>query len=178
MPKLVDDIDPKTIPLAVIQKVLQNLLMEGVHIRDMRTIIETISEHATKSQDSNELTSLVRVQLGRAITQQLFPESNEVTVIAFEQNLENLLLQAMQGGNAKSNVIEPGLADTLVQKTSVAARQQETMGLTPVLLVPAPLRAALAKFLRRAVPHLRVVSHEELPETKTIRVVSLIGGQV
>lgn len=178
MPKLVDDIDPKIIPLAVIQKVLQNLLMEGVHIRDMRTIIETISEHAMKSQDPHELTSLVRVQLGRAITQQLFPESNEVTVIAFEQNLENLLLQAMQGGNAKGNVIEPGLADTLVQKTSVAARQQETMGLTPVLLVPAPLRAALAKFLRRAVPHLRVVSHEELPETKTIRVVSLIGGQV
>lgn len=177
MPKLVEDIDPKTIPLSVIQKVLQNLLMEGVHIRDMRTIIETISEHAIKTQDPTELTALVRVQLGRAITQQLFPESNEVTVIAFEQQLENLLLQAMQG-NSKNTVIEPGLADTLVQKATVAAKQQETMGLTPVLLVPAPLRAALAKFLRRAVPHLRVVSHDELPETKTIRVVSLIGGQV
>jgi flagellar biosynthesis protein FlhA len=178
MPKLVEDLDPKVIPLSIVQKVLQNLLTEGVHIRDMRTIIETISEHAAKLQDTNDLTALVRVQLGRAITQQLFPQGNEVTVIAFEQGLENLLLQAMQNTAGKNNVVEPSLADTLLQKTSMAAKQQENMGMTPVLLVPSPLRAALAKFLRRAVPHLRVLSHEELPDTKTIRVVSLIGGQV
>ncbi|MEQ1600909.1 MAG: flagellar biosynthesis protein FlhA [Methylophilaceae bacterium] len=174
-PKLVEDLVPKLLPLAVLQKVLQNLLIEGVHIRDMRTIIETLSEHAARSQDPAELTAIVRVQLGRAIVQQLFPEGNEVSVMAFDQNLEHLLMQAMQPGNG-SVAIEPGLADTLSQQTQAAARQQENMGMTPVLLVPGAIRAVLAKFLRRAIPQLRVLSHEELPDSKTIRVTSLIGG--
>lgn len=174
-PKLVEDLVPKLVSLSVIQKVLQNLLTEGVHIRDMRTIVETISEYATQTQDTNELTALVRVQLGRAIVQQLFPTGNEVSVMTLDNNLERLLMQAMQN-NTTGSAIEPGMAETLSRQAESAARQQEQMGMTPVLLVPAPLRAALAKFLRRAVPHLRVLSHEELPDSKTIRVTSLIGG--
>lgn len=174
-PKLVEDLVPKLMPLAVVQKVLQNLLVEGVHIRDMRTIVETLSEHASQTQDTNDLTALVRVQLGRAIVQQLFPAGNEVTVMSLDNNLERLLLQAMQN-NTGGSAMEPGMAETLSRQAEEAARQQEQMGLTPVLLVSAPLRAALAKFLRRAVPNLRVLSHEELPDSKTIRVTSLIGG--
>ncbi|HEY0843364.1 flagellar biosynthesis protein FlhA [Methylotenera sp.] len=174
-PKLIEDLVPKLMPLSVVQKVLQNLLMEGVHIRDMRTIIETLSEHASQTQDTNDLTALVRVQLGRAIVQQLFPTGNEVTVMSLDNNLERLLLQAMQN-NTGGSAMEPGMAETLSRQAEEAARQQEQMGLTPVLLVSAPLRAALAKFLRRAVPNLRVLSHEELPDSKTIRVTSLIGG--
>ncbi|PPD48133.1 MAG: flagellar biosynthesis protein FlhA [Methylotenera sp.] len=174
-PKLVEDLVPKLMPLAVVQKVLQNLLVEGVHIRDMRTIVETLSEHASQTQDTNDLTALVRVQLGRAIVQQLFPTGNEVTVMSLDNNLERLLLQAMQN-NTGGSAMEPGMAETLSRQAEEAARQQEQMGLTPVLLVSAPLRAALAKFLRRAVPNLRVLSHEELPDSKTIRVTSLIGG--
>jgi len=174
-PKLVEDLVPKLMPLAVVQKVLQNLLVEGVHIRDMRTIVETLSEHANQTQDTNDLTALVRVQLGRAIVQQLFPTGNEVTVMSLDNNLERLLLQAMQN-NTGGSAMEPGMAETLSRQAEEAARQQEQMGLTPVLLVSAPLRAALAKFLRRAVPNLRVLSHEELPDSKTIRVTSLIGG--
>jgi flagellar biosynthesis protein FlhA len=176
-PKLVEDLVPKLLPLSVLQKVLQNLLIEGVHIRDMRTIIETLSEHAARTQDPAELTATVRVQLGRAIVQQLFPEGNEISVMAFEQSLEHLLLQAMQSNATGGVAIEPGLAETLSQQTQMAARQQENMGMTPVLLVPGTLRAVLAKFLRRAVPQLRVLAHEELPDSKTIRVISLIGGQ-
>lgn len=176
-PKLVEDLVPKLMPLSVVQKVLQNLLVEGVHIRDMRTIIETLSEHGSQTQDTNDLTALVRVQLGRAIVQQLFPTGNEVTVMSLDNNLERLLLQAMQN-NTGGSAMEPGMAETLSRQAEEAARQQEQMGLTPVLLVSAPLRAALAKFLRRAVPNLRVLSHEELPDTKTIRVTSLIGGAV
>lgn len=175
-PKLVEDLVPKLLPLSVIQKVLQNLLTEGVHIRDMRTIVETLSEYATQTQDTNELTALVRVQLGRAIVQQLFPTGNEVTVMTLDHNLERLLMQAMQNNGTAGSAIEPGMAETLSRQAEDAARQQEQMGMTPVLLVSAPLRAALSKFLRRAVPHLRVLSHEELPDSKTIRVTSLIGG--
>lgn len=175
-PRLIEDLVPKTMPLSTVQKVLQNLLIEGVHIRDMRTIIETLSEHAPRMADAADLTAVVRVQLGRAIVQQLFPEGNEVSVMTFDHQLETLLMQAMQAG-AENAAIEPGLAETLASQTERAAKQQEQMGMTPVLLVPAPLRAVLAKFLRRAIPHLRVLSHDELPDSKTIRVTSLIGGR-
>jgi flagellar biosynthesis protein FlhA len=175
-PKLIEDLVPKLLPLSVVQKVLQNLLAERVHIRDMRTIIETLSEHAPHTQDINDLTSLVRIQLGRAIVQQLFPNSNEVTVMSLDNNLERILLQAMQGNQAGGPVIEPGLAETLSRETEQAAMQQEQLGMTPILLVPGVLRQSLSKFLRRLVPNLCVLAHEELPDTKTIRVTNLIGG--
>ncbi|MCB5187976.1 flagellar biosynthesis protein FlhA [Methylobacillus caricis] len=176
-PKLVEDLVPKLLSLSVVQKVLQNLLVEGVHIRDMRTIIETLSEHAPRVQDTDDLTALVRIQLGRAIVQQLFPSGNEVPVMTLDHNLERLLLQALQSTASGGAAIEPGLADTLSTQTANAAKQQEQMGMAPVLLVPGALRTALSRFLRRAVPRLRVLAHEELPDTKTIRVTSLIGGQ-
>jgi flagellar biosynthesis protein FlhA len=176
-PKLVEDLTPKLLSLSVIQKVLQNLLSEGVHIRDMRTIVETLSEHASHTQDTSELTAHVRVRLGRAIVQQLFPVGNEISVMTLDNNLERILMQATQANNATGAAIEPSLAETLSRQTELAAHQQEQMGMSPVLLVAAPLRAALSKFLRRAIPRLRVISHEELPDTKTIRVTNLIGGQ-
>ena len=175
-PKLVEDLVPKLLPLAVIQKVLQNLLMERVHIRDMRTIIETLCEHATHTQDINELTALVRIQLGRAIVQQLFPNTNEVSVMTLNNNLERLLMQALQSNSSAGPVIEPGLAETLSREAEIAAKQQEQLGMTPILLVPGALRMALSKFLRRLIPGLCVLSHEELPDSKTIRVTNLIGG--
>lgn len=176
-PKVVEDLTPKLLPLSAVQKVLQNLLTEGVHIRDMRTIVETLSEHANQTQDTAELTALVRIKLGRAIVQQLFPTGNEIPVLALDNSLEKLLLQATQANNAGGAAIEPSLAESLSSQAEAAAYQQEQMGLSPVLLVAAPLREALSKFLRRAIPRLRVLSHEELPDTKTIRVTNLIGGQ-
>ncbi|MGX9220800.1 flagellar biosynthesis protein FlhA [Massilia varians] len=173
-PKLVEDLVPKVVSLSTLQKVLQNLLLEGVHIRDMRTIIECLSEYAGQTQDPNELTAMVRVALGRAIVQQLFPGTNELSVMTLDNRLERLLMQAM-GAGGDSTGIEPGLADTIAQQAANAAAQQEQMGLSPVLLVPAPLRVLLSRFLRRAVPQLKVLSHNEIPETKTIRVTSLVG---
>lgn len=176
-PKLVEDLIPKLLPISAVQKVLQNLLTEGVHIRDMRTIIDTLSEYATRTQDTNELTTQVRVKLGRAIVQQLFPGNAEMTVMSLDGNLERLLMQAMIA-NSEGTSIEPGLADTLSRQTELATQQQVQMGMTPVLIVPAQLRVALAKFLRRAIPNLRVLSQEELPDSKTIRVTNLIGGSL
>jgi len=176
-PKLVEDLVPKLIPLSTLQKVLQNLLVEGVHIRDMRTIIETLAEHAIVTQEANELTALVRIALGRAIVQQLFPASNELSVMTLDNRLERLLMQALQASGPDGAGIEPGLADTLAAQAEKATRHQEQMGLTPVLLVPGPLRALLSRFLRRALPQLKVLSHAELPDSKTIKVTSLVGGQ-
>jgi flagellar biosynthesis protein FlhA len=177
-PKLVEDLIPKMLSLSSLQKVLQNLLIEGVHIRDMHTIIETLTEHTSHTSDVNELTALVRVALGRAIVQQLFPAGDELSVMTLDNRLERLLTQALQASGPEGAGIEPGLADTIAAQAEAATRQQEAMGLTPVLLVPAQLRTLLSRFLRRALPQLKVLSHAEVPDSKTIRVTSLVGGQV
>ena len=174
-PKLVEYLVPKILSLSSLQKVLQNLLVEGVHIRDMRSVIEALAEYAPQTQDPAELTAVVRVALGRAIVQQLFPGTNELSVMTLDNRLERLLMQALGAGGEGAG-IEPGLADTIAQQAGHAANQQEQMGLTPVLLVPGPLRAMLSRFLRRALPQLKVLSHNEIPETKTIRVTSLVGA--
>ncbi|MBU3603361.1 flagellar biosynthesis protein FlhA [Polynucleobacter sp. AP-Kaivos-20-H2] len=176
-PKLVEDLIPKLLTVSVVQKVLQNLLAEGVTIRDMRTIMETLIEYAPHTQDPAELTAKVRIKLGRAITHQLFPDSDEMSVISLENNLERLLMQAVSGSGDNSS-IEPGIAKTLANEANEAAKEQERNGHSPVLLVASPLRATLAKFLKRVTPNLRVLSHEELPDSKTIRVANLIGGSV
>ncbi|EGF32617.1 Flagellar biosynthesis protein FlhA [Oxalobacteraceae bacterium IMCC9480] len=177
MPKLVEDLVPKMVSISTLQKVLQNLLNEGVHIRDMRTIIECLAEQSSQVQEANELTALVRIALGRAIVQDIFPGTNELSVMALDNRLERLLMQALQASGPDGAGIEPGLADTLQYQTQQAAQHQEQLGLTPVLLVPAPLRALLSRFLRRALPQLKVLSHAELPDTKTIKVTSLVGAQ-
>ena len=176
-PKLVEDLVPKMLSLSALQKVLQNLLAEGVHIRDMRTIIETLAEFTPHTQDPNELTAQVRVALGRAIVQQLFPAGGELSVMTLDNRLERLLMQAMASGGGEAAGIEPGLADTIAQQAAAATAQQEALGVTPVLLVPGALRPLLSKFLRRALPQLKVLSHSEIPETKTIRVTALVGAQ-
>ncbi len=173
-PKLLEDLVPKQMSLSALQKVLQNLLNEGVHIRDMRTIVETLCEHASRISDPAELTELVRGALGRAIVQQLFPAPSELSVITLDAQLERVLMTALQAGGA---AIEPGLADTLSTQAEKTVKRQEQSGLTPVLLVPAPLRPLLSRFLRRALPQLAVLSHAEVPESRMVRVTGLIGAQ-
>ncbi|WP_147198456.1 flagellar biosynthesis protein FlhA [Pantoea sp. CCBC3-3-1] len=172
MPKLTEDLIPGVITLTTLHKVLQNLLAEKVSIRDMRTIIETLAEHATVQTDPHELTSVVRVALGRAITQQWYPGNGEVQVIGLDTTLERLLLQALQGGGG----LEPGLADRLLAQAQNALAQQEALGAPPVLLVNHPLRALLARFLRRNLPQLMVISNLELTDNRQIRMTSTIGG--
>jgi flagellar biosynthesis protein FlhA len=174
-PKLVEDLVPKQLPLSTLQRVLQNLLEEGVNIRDMRTIIETLAEHVARTQDPLELTAQIRIALGRAIAQQLYPGSNEIQVLALEPGLERILGQALSGGGDGSG-IEPGLADTLLRETAAAAQRQEDLGLPAVLLVPGNLRWLLSRFLRRAVPQLKVLANGEVPDSRTIKVTTIIGA--
>jgi len=165
---------PKVLPLGTLHKVLQNLLAEEVPIRDMRTILDVMAEHAPMVKDATELTSLTRVALSRAIVQQLFPEDAQLQVIGLDASLEQVLQQALgsQGG------IEPGLADRLLQETQAAVERQEQLGVAPVLVVPHGLRVLLARFLRRSIARLHVLSQAEIPETRHIRVTATLGGPV
>jgi flagellar biosynthesis protein FlhA len=175
-PKLVEDLTPKLLPVATVQKILQNLLEEQVHIRDMRSILETLAEHVGRTQDADELTAAARTALGRAIIHETFGGAQELQVMALEPNLEHILMQALASRGDTGVGLEPGLAERLVRETVQAVERQESAGLPAVLLSPPAIRPVLARFLRRSAPGLKVLSHAEVPDGKTIRIVSLIGG--
>jgi flagellar biosynthesis protein FlhA len=175
-PKLMDDLVPKLIPLASLQRILANLLEEGVHIRDMRTIVETLTDGATRSTDVGDLTALVRAALRASITQTLFGTARELPVIALDQELEKVLTQSL-GAPGEAAAFEPGLVDLLQRGAAAAAKRQEDAGLTPTLLVPDRLRVPLARLLKRAAPRLRVLGHAEIPETSSVRVSNVLGAR-
>ncbi|MDP3617421.1 MAG: FHIPEP family type III secretion protein, partial [Rhodoferax sp.] len=172
-PMLIQDLVPKTLSLTTLQKVLQNLLDEEVSIRDMRTILDVLAEHAPSVSDTTELTSLIRLALGRAIVQQIYPGNEELQVIGLDSSLDRVLLQAL--GN--SSGLEPGLADSLLRETQSAIDRQAQLGLPSVLVVQHPLRVLLARFLRRNLTQLKVLSHAEIPDSRTIKVTATIGGR-
>ncbi|MBV8680420.1 MAG: flagellar biosynthesis protein FlhA [Aquitalea sp.] len=173
-PKLVEDLVPKVVPIGILQKVLQQLLTDGIHIRDFRTILETLADHIGTTQDVDDLTSSVRTALARVIVQQLFPGENELPLMTLDPALENVLSQAV---NSKTGGgLEPGLAENLLSSAAQQAEQVEIQGYNPVLLTPPGLRPLLARFLRRALPQLRVISHNEVPDNKSIRIIAVIGG--
>jgi flagellar biosynthesis protein FlhA len=172
-PKLIDEVVPKLVPIGVFQKVLQLLLEEGVHIRDIRTIIESLAEHATLTTDPTELARRVRTALSPAIVQQIYGPTKELEVIAIEPGLERLLTQAL-GGGAQS-ALDPGVADMLTRSAAQVANQQEEQGVPACLLVPDAIRSAMARLLRRAAPRLQVLAHSEIPDTHLIRIGPILG---
>jgi flagellar biosynthesis protein FlhA len=173
-PKLVEDLVPKVVPLGILQKVLQQLLIDGIHIRDLRTIVETLSDHMATTQDIDELTAVVRTALGRVIVQQLFPGETELPLLTLDPALENVLMQAVQ--SQAGGGLEPGLAENLLSSAAQESEQVEVQGYNPVLLTPPALRPLLARFMRRPLPQLRVISHNEIPDNKSIRIIAVIGG--
>jgi flagellar biosynthesis protein FlhA len=173
-PKLIEELVPKVVPVGILQKVLQQLLTEGIHIRDFRTIVETLADHIASTQDVDELTSAVRTALSRVIVQQLFPGESELPLMTLDPALENVLMQAVQ--SKAGGGLEPGLAETLLSSAARETEQVEVQGHNPVLLTPPPLRSLLARFLRRPLPQMRVISHNEIPDNKSIRIIAVIGG--
>ncbi|SDD23313.1 flagellar biosynthesis protein FlhA [Paraburkholderia lycopersici] len=173
-PSLVDDLVPKVLPVTTLQKVLQNLLEEGVPIRDMRTIMESLAEHAPRMTDAHDLTAAVRISLGRAITQQWFPGNADMQVMGLDANLERVLSQTLTSGPNPG--LEPGLAHTLLTQTEQAIGRQQALGLAPVMLVQHALRPMLSRFLRRSLPQLKVLSYAEVPDTRNVKVVNVIGA--
>ncbi|HJW81773.1 MAG TPA: flagellar biosynthesis protein FlhA [Acidiferrobacterales bacterium] len=173
-PKLVEDLVPKTLPLGTVVKVLQNLLEEKVPIRDIRSIAETLADHAAQSQDAGVLTGVVRMALARSIVQQINGMNAELPVITLDPALEQILQQPLQGG-ADGAGFEPGLAERLQKSLVEVTQRQETAGQPAVLLVPPGLRAMLARFLRHAVPGLTVLAYNEIPGNKQVRIVATVG---
>ncbi|MEZ2416798.1 flagellar biosynthesis protein FlhA [Luteibacter sp. RCC_6_2] len=174
-PKLVEDLVPKRLSLGVVVKVLQNLLAERVPIRNFRGIVESLAEHAGQSQDPGVLAAAVRVTLGRQIVQEIAGLGTEVPVITLAPELEQILLQSLQGGGPAGAAVEPGLADRLQQSVADAARRQEAAGEPAVLLVSPALRPWLSRFTRHVAQNLHVLAYNEVPDNRRVKLVTALG---
>ncbi|GAA5213947.1 flagellar biosynthesis protein FlhA [Corallincola platygyrae] len=174
-PKLVEGLVPEMLPLGHIAKVLQNLLNEGVPIRDMRSIAQTLKEYALKSQDPDVLTAACRISLRRMICQEINGIDEEMPVITLAPELEQMLHQSMQAAGNEGAGIEPGLAERMQAALTESAQQQELAGQPAILLTSGILRATLAKFVKNTIPSLRVLSYQEIPDDKQIKIISSIG---
>ncbi|WP_102363712.1 flagellar biosynthesis protein FlhA [Vibrio cyclitrophicus] len=175
-PKLVEGFVPDQLPLGVVVKVLQNLLNEAIPIRDIRTIVQTLSEYSSKSQEPDILTAAVRISLKRLIVQEINGIEPELPVITLIPELEQILHQTMQASGGESAGIEPGLAERLQTSLSNATQEQELKGEPAVLLTSGVLRSTLAKFVKNTIPSLRVLSYQEIPDEKQIRIVQAVGN--
>lgn len=176
-PKLVEDLVPKTLSLGTIVKVLQSLLKEAVPIRDMRSIAETLADNGTRSQDPDELTSYVRVALGRSIIQNIIGVAPEMPVVTLDPALEQLLLESVQGASNGAMGIEPGMADRLFKSLEQVTQQQEIKGEASILVVAPPIRAYLSKLIRHTIRGMHVMAYNEIPDNKQIKVVATVGNE-
>jgi flagellar biosynthesis protein FlhA len=173
-PKLIEDVIPKMVGIATVQKVLQLLLEEGVHIRDMRSIVECLAEHASTVTEPRRTGPPHPHPPGPVIVQQIYGPTRELDVIALEPELERLVTQALTSPHGAA--LDPGVADTLTRQAADTARRAEDLGNPACLLVPDLIRAPMARLLKRAAPRLKVLGHSEIPETHSIRIGSIIGG--
>jgi flagellar biosynthesis protein FlhA len=174
-PKLIEDLVPKLLPMSVVVKVLQNLLMERVPIRNLRTVCEALAEFAPKTQDPAALVAGVRVALGRSIVQGIAGLRDELPVITLDATLEQTLQDSMVASSDSGPGFEPGLADRIQQSLADSARRQESAGEPAVLLVAPKLRPWVARLMRYSTPNLAVLAYNEIPENRRIRVIAAVG---
>ncbi|MES9930236.1 MAG: flagellar biosynthesis protein FlhA [Candidatus Thiodiazotropha sp. 6PDIVS] len=175
-PKLVEDLVSKTLSLSVVTKILQNLLSEHVPIRDFRTIAETLAEQSTRSQDPNVLTASVRVALSRGIVQKLIGTTDEIPVAVLDPGLEQLLQRTLQASEDGQAGFEPGLAERLQNALAETQASMESQGQQSVLLVAAPIRSWMARFAKHTAPGMHILSYNEVPDNRQIKVISTIGN--
>lgn len=176
-PKLVEGLVPKVIAMPVVVKVLQNLLNEGIPIRDMRTIAETIAENASNGSDAEQLTAVVRVALRRMITRQINGMDEELSVITIDSELEQIWLKSMQTGGEIGLGMEPGLAERFYRSLADSTQRQEVSGKPAVLLVNPVLRPWLARLMKTTVPTLKVLAYNEISDNKQLKVIANIGNE-
>ncbi len=178
-PKLAETL-PTKLSVSLLLKVLQNLLSEQVPIRDVRTIAETLADVSVTSQDVVVLTGAVRIALSRMIIQEINGNESELPVMTLDPQLEQMLLksyqQSQQTGGSEGLMLEPGMAERLQKSLNEAAQRQEAAGKPSVLLVAAPVRPLMAKFVRYGTQQIHVLSYQEIPENKQITIVSTVGG--
>ncbi len=177
-PKLVEDLVPGKMALGIITRTLQNLLTEGVPIRDMRSIVEALSDSAGKTQDPEQLTGYVRPKLGRMIVQELVDNKDSLPVMTLAPDLEQLLHNVLtNGGPGQSVVIEPGLAESLFAALRDAGRIVEDDGNPAVLVVAPSIRPWLSKMIRHRIPEMTVLSYTEIPDDQAVKVIYTVEAQ-
>ena len=174
-PKLVDGFIPDVMSLGTVVKVMQNLLNEGVSIRDLKTIVQTLLEYGPKSADTEVLTAAVRISLKRMIVQEISGPETEIPVITLAPELEQMLHQSMQATGGEGPNIEPSLAERMQKSLEDASQRQEMVGQPAILLTSGMLRSTLSRFVKHTIPNLRVISYQEVPDEKQIRIVSAVG---
>lgn len=175
-PKLVNGLVPGVVNLGLLTMILQNLLNETVPIRDMRTILETLVEYAPKSQDPEVLTAACRIGLRRLILQDIVGGDNLIPVITLAPDLEKVLHKSLETGGANGIGIEPGLADRMQRSLYEATQNQELSGEPAILLTSGILRSTLSRFVKNTIPGLRVLSYQEIPDDKQIKIVYVVGN--
>jgi flagellar biosynthesis protein FlhA len=177
-PKLVEDLVPGKMPLGIITRTLQMLLTEGVSIRDMRTIVETLSEVGGKTQDPEQLVALVRPKLGRMIVQELLDMKDSLPVMTLAPELEQLLHNVLvNSSNSQNVVIEPGLAESLFAALRDASHTVEDQGNPAVLVVAPSIRPWLSKMVRHRISELTVLSYTEIPDDQAVKVIYTVEAQ-
>ena len=174
-PKLVEDLVPAKLPLATVTKVLQNILDDGVSVRDMRTIIEVLSTESGHTQNADELTAAIRPRLGRMIMQGLVDVNDSLPVMTLNPSLEQILHNIIQqSSNPQNLVIEPKLAEGLFKALTTNSQDVENQGHPAVLVVSPAIRPWLAKIIKHRISDLTVLSYGEIPEDQAVNVIATI----
>lgn len=174
-PKLVKELVPDGLPLGLVSKVLQGLLIEHIPLTDIRTIVESLAENASKSKDGDYLISQIRIALSRLITQKISGSSNELPIITLKPELEQLLQSTIQNSGPGGVTFEPGMADKMQQSLTQFAQQQQEKQQSAVLVVQPGIRAVLARFVRNISHDFYVLSYQEIPDNKQVKIIGTVG---
>jgi flagellar biosynthesis protein FlhA len=174
-PKLVEELVPGKLSLGVVTRTLQNLLQESVPIRDMRTVVEALTEVSGRTQDPDQLAQLVRPKLGRMIVQGLLENRDTLSVLTLDPQLEQLLHNVLQQNNGSAGmVLEPSLAESLFTALRESARTTEEQGFPAVLVVSPAIRPWMSKAVRFRVSDLTVLSYSEIPDDQPVKVINTV----
>lgn len=173
-PAMIANLVPKAMSLPLLTRVLQLLLQESVPIRDFRTIAEALSLHAEAVQDAELLVEKVRAHLGAAIIQQLCKWNESLKVVVFSPELEDMLLRASRSDG--QTMFEPALVEKILKSVGDILGDEKLSG-TPLALITAPsIRRHIAKMLRPQFGAIPVLGFHELPESKNVEMVAIIGA--
>ncbi len=174
-PKLVEDLVPNVVSHSLLQKVLQNLLKEGVSIRNLKRILEVVAEYADKVEDPETITEFVRQALGRQIVKQLMGTSDVLPIVTLDPKLEKELTEYLQRTDKGSFLVMPqDKIQELAGKITQALEPALNQGLQPAIVVSYELRPAFRKFIERVLPRVPVLSNLEVPPDVKVQVVGVI----
>ncbi len=166
-PKLIEELIPNLMSLGGILKVLQNLLREGVSIRDLRTILETLADFSPHVQDLDLLTEHVRQALARQISAAFCKDDNTISIITLDQEVEEAIQESIRSnGQGTFSALDFEKMKALLENIG-SHIEKFRGGMSPVLLCPASIRLHVKKLTERYFPSLTVISHNEIaPQVK------------